>query len=100
MSHHDVAIEIHHERAAGALGALDQLVGKLERMQIGAADTARQSLNDNVAGTGLWLRHRVDDEFLIPHDRCAHCMSSVNATRRSSSVAELSQFGRMPNGAL
>src|SRR5690349_22551216 len=49
-SHHHVAREIHGEHAARAPGGLHEAVGVLERVQVRAADAARERAHQHLAG--------------------------------------------------
>src|SRR5437763_1384314 len=40
VAHDDVASQVHHARVAGAPRGLDELVGVLQRVEVGAADAA------------------------------------------------------------
>ncbi len=44
----------------------------VERVQVGAADAAGERLDQHLAGAGLGIGNRVDDELLASHDGGAH----------------------------
>ena len=72
VAHHDVAFEIHDERAARAPRPFDQFLGMLERVQVGAADSAGERLDQRLAGARRGRCDIVDHEFLVTHHGCAH----------------------------
>ena len=81
MAHHDVAAQVHPERAAArALDRIDHLVGELQRMQIGAADSACEGFDQHFAGSESRDRHFIDDEFFVSHYRGAHRKTSEGRT--------------------
>ena len=43
-----------------------------ERVQVGAADAAGERLHQHLAGAGLGIRERVDDDLSVSHDGGAH----------------------------
>ncbi len=72
MAHHDVAIEIHHERSAGLARTLDEFLRVLERVQIRAANSARERFDQRFAGPRLRGWNVIDDEFSTSHYGSAH----------------------------
>ena len=72
VAHHHVAGEVHHEGVAGAARGLDELLGVLERVQVGAADPAGKDADQDLAGPGLGNRDVGDHELAISHDGGAH----------------------------
>jgi hypothetical protein len=72
VPHHDVAGEIHGERAARAPGGLDEAIGVAEGVQIGAADAAGEGLDQHLAAPRLGARDVRDHELAIPHHSGTH----------------------------
>jgi hypothetical protein len=72
-------MRIHHEWTTRAACALDQFLAELEGMEIGAADSAFERLDQHFARTGRGNRNLVDYQFLVPHNGGAHAISSSGA---------------------
>jgi hypothetical protein len=72
VAHDDVAAEVHHAHVAGPPGRLDEPVGVLQRVQVGAADPARQRAHQHLARARRRRRHVGDDEPALAHDGGAH----------------------------
>src|SRR5262249_27940247 len=82
VAHHDVACEIHHERPARPSRAVDELLGVLQRVKIGAANPAGERLDEYLSRA--WLRNGEvrDHELLLSHDTGTH-MNSVHFRLRT-----------------
>jgi hypothetical protein len=76
VAHHHVASRIHHRRSPRFQGGLDHQITVLQRVQVRAADPARNRANEDLSGAGLGLGHGVDDDLRVAHHRCAHVGSS------------------------
>src|SRR2546423_13569409 len=75
MTHHDVAVQIHDERPAGAARDFDQFFSVFECMEVGTADSAGESFDQDLARPGSRRRDIVNHDFFVTHDGGAHLIS-------------------------
>jgi hypothetical protein len=76
VAHYDIAVQVHDERTTGAPRPLNQFLGMLERVQIGAADSTGQGFDKYFAGTGHGRGDISDDDLLATHHGSTHAVSS------------------------
>ncbi len=74
VAHDDVAADVH---AHAARRVVDELLGVLQRVQVGAADSARERFDEYFSGARNGIRHIVGDDFQIAHDGGTHRLISV-----------------------
>ena len=77
VAHHEVECGVEELGQAGLTRLLHQLVGKVERMEVGTADPARPHPNERLARAGYGIVDFVEDELLVPGDDCTHVLPLV-----------------------
>jgi hypothetical protein len=72
VTHHDIALQIHNERAARSFRAFDQPVRMLERMEIRPADSTGQGFDQRFATPRFRGCDIGDDQLFVAHHGCTH----------------------------
>ena len=76
--------------AAGAAGEVDHVLHVMQRVQVGAADSAGESANQDLSLVGFQIGDLVADQLLVPPDHRAHDILPF-------SIAALPGLGLSPN---
>ena len=79
--------EVHDARVAGPARGLDELIGELQRVQVGAADPAGQRADEHLARARLGRRDVGDHELAVAHDGGAHRLHHLRSWASSSMSA-------------
>ena len=87
VAHDDVAAQVHDERVAGPARGRDELLGELQRVQVGAADAAGQRADEHLARAGLGRRDVGDHQLAVAHDGRAHRLHHLGSWASSSMSA-------------
>ena len=87
VAHDDVAGQVHDAGVARPPRGRDELVGKPQRVQVGAADPAGQRANQHLAGARLGRRDVGDHELAVAHDGRPHGLHHVPSSASSAMSA-------------
>jgi hypothetical protein len=72
VAEHHVAGRIQRPAPARLPRAVDELLGELRHVQVGAADAAAQRLHQRLPCAGCRIGHGIDDDVAVAEDRGAH----------------------------